>query len=341
MDLIERYLHAVKTHLPAKQQDDVVAELAEDLRSRIDDRQAEMGRPLTDDEVAGILKSMGHPAHLAAAYGSWQQLIGPALFPMYKHILKLALGISLLVNVVVSAVLFSTGHSATESLRGLINFPFLTAMMVFGWVTIVFALIEAKAGPATLAEARAGHKALLGSWDPRTLPAVPRDTTTVPRWLVVLDLVGTSLLLAWWLAMPSNPFLLFGPGAAFLAPGAGLLAAHVPVAVLIALAVLARAVALWQPWLRPRVGLACRVLGVMGVAVVWWVGGPYVVPAMANPPADLAKAMIRIDRSVLVSLVVVTVIAVADLLKDVWRIRQARRRAPAGAAASTPQGLPR
>ena len=42
MDLIERYLHAVKTHLPPAQQDDVVAELREDLQSRIEEREAEL-----------------------------------------------------------------------------------------------------------------------------------------------------------------------------------------------------------------------------------------------------------------------------------------------------------
>ena len=56
MDLIERYLHAVKSHLPLKQQEDVVAELADDLRSRIDDRESELGRPLDEAEVVAILK---------------------------------------------------------------------------------------------------------------------------------------------------------------------------------------------------------------------------------------------------------------------------------------------
>lgn len=65
MDLIERYLHAVKTHLPAGQQDDVVAELAEDLRPRIDDRQAELGRPLTEDAVAGADRRQGRAGHKA------------------------------------------------------------------------------------------------------------------------------------------------------------------------------------------------------------------------------------------------------------------------------------
>jgi hypothetical protein len=141
--------------------------------------------------------------------------------------------------------------------------------------------------------------------------------------------------------VPSNPFLLFGPGAAFLAPGSGLLASWVPVAGLSAIAVVARAIAVWKPHTRAVLSFVCRVLSVVGVAIVWWNGGPYVVPAMANPPADLAKAMIWIDRMVLVSLVVVTVITVGDLLKDVWRRQEARRLASVAAIASTRPGSPR
>jgi hypothetical protein len=157
----------------------------------------------------------------------------------------------------------------------------------------------------------------------------------------VLDLVGAMLLLAWWLAVPSNPFLMFGPGAAFLSPGPGLLATWVPVACLSAIAVVARGVAVWQPHRRAALSLVCRVLSVVGVAIVWWSGGPYVVPAMANPPADLVKAMIWIDRIVIVSLVVVTVITVGDLIKDLWRRQQARRLAAGAATASTRPGSPR
>ncbi|MBK5296637.1 MAG: hypothetical protein JJE40_05710 [Vicinamibacteria bacterium] len=341
MDLIERYLHAVKTHLPLEQQGDVVAELGEDLRSRIEARESELGRPLDESEVVAVLKAVGHPGRLAAGYGPWQQLIGRALFPMYIHILKIALGLALLVNVVVAAVLFATGHSVGESLRGLIAFPFLTAILVFGWVTIVFAIIDAKVGPAVLKDARSSLKTLLGEdWDPRDLPPAPRHQSSVPLWQVVLDLVGAVLLLAWWLAVPSHPFLLFGPGAAFLSPGPGLLASYLPVAMLAAVAVVARVIALWPPR-RAVLGLVCRVLGVVGVAVVWWIGGPYIVPAMANPPADLAKAMIWIERTVTVSLVVVTIITVVDLIKDVWRFRRARRPPAVAATASTRPGSPR
>jgi hypothetical protein len=339
MDLIERYLHAVKGHLPLKQQDDVIAELADDLRSRLDDREAELGRPLDEDEVVAILRQLGHPAHLAARYGSWQQLIGPALFPMYVHILKFALGLALLVNVVLAAVLLATGHPVGESLRGLVAFPFVTAIMVFGWVTIVFALIDAKVGPAALADVQSGHKAIFDKWDPRTLPPVPRRPSTVPYWQVVLDLVGAVLILAWWLAVPSNPFLLFGPGAAFLAPGPGLLSGYIPVAILAGLAVVARAIALWRPGYRLVLGLVSNVLGIAGIGVLLWNGGPYVVAvAGADTPADLARAMVWIDRSVVIGMVAVAIITMTDIIKAVWRLWRARRPASGAATASTPPG---
>jgi hypothetical protein len=342
MDLIKRYLHAVKGHLPAKQQDDVIAELADDLRSRLDDREAELGRPLDEDEVVAILRQLGHPAHLAARYGSWQQLIGPALFPMYVHILKLAMGLALLVNVVLAAVLLALGRPPGEALRGIVAFPFVTAIMVFGWVTIVFALIDAKVGPAALAEVYSGHKALFDKWDPRTLPPVPRHRATVPVWQLVVDLVGAVLVLAWWLAVPSNPFLLFGPGSAFLAPGPGLLAGYIPVGVLAGMAVVARGIALWRPRYRLVLGLVSNVLGLAGIGVLLWNGGPYVVAvAGANTPADLARAMVWLDRSVLIGMVVVAVITMTDVIKAVWRLWRARRPASVAASASTPPGSPR
>ena len=102
-----------------------------------------------------------------------------------------------------AAVLLATGRPPGEALRGLITFPFVTAIMVFGWVTLVFALIDAKVGPAALADVQSGHKALFDKWDPRTLPPVPVSGDGA-AWQVVLDLVGAVLVLAWWLAVPST-----------------------------------------------------------------------------------------------------------------------------------------
>lgn len=48
MDMLDRYLHAVKVFLPRTQQDDIVRELSENLIARMEDREAELGRPLDE-----------------------------------------------------------------------------------------------------------------------------------------------------------------------------------------------------------------------------------------------------------------------------------------------------
>ncbi len=184
-----------------------------------------------------------------------------------------------------------------------------------------------------------GHKALFDKWDPRTLPPVPRHPSTVPVWQLVVELVGAVLVLAWWLAVPSNPFLLFGPGAAFLAPGPGLLSAYIPVAIACAVFVVLRAMALWQPHWRRVLGLISNAVGLAAIGALLQTGGPYVVAAAgADAPADLVRAMGWINRAVVIGMAVVAVITLADMFKHVWRLGRAKRPASGAASASTPPG---
>jgi hypothetical protein len=68
MDLVDRYVYAVKRHLPAKQQDDIVNELTDDILSQIRDKEEELGRPLNETEQEVVLKQYGHPYLLAMRY---------------------------------------------------------------------------------------------------------------------------------------------------------------------------------------------------------------------------------------------------------------------------------
>src|SRR5436305_11555632 len=101
MELLDRYLKAVKAYLPGKQQDDILNELSENLRSQMEDRAAELGRPLTDAEQEAFLLRHGNPIEVAGRYLTDQrsftfgrQVIGPVLFPLYVKILALNLGIA-------------------------------------------------------------------------------------------------------------------------------------------------------------------------------------------------------------------------------------------------------
>ena len=68
MTLVDRYLGAVRDNLPRAQRDDIIEELEDSLRSRMEDEAAARGRPLTEAEEAAILKGFGNPMAVAARY---------------------------------------------------------------------------------------------------------------------------------------------------------------------------------------------------------------------------------------------------------------------------------
>src|ERR1700682_1613463 len=89
MELLDRYWQAVKFWLPKKQKQDIIAELSEDLRSQIEDREAELGRKLNESEIVTLLKQRGRPILVANRFLPQESLIGPVLFPIYLFVLKI------------------------------------------------------------------------------------------------------------------------------------------------------------------------------------------------------------------------------------------------------------
>jgi hypothetical protein len=143
MTLMERYLAAVKKLLPRDERDDIARELAALLRAEMDERAAELGRPLDEDEQEGILRRHGHPALVAAQYRGkrghfafGREWIGPALFPLYTRILALNLCLTVLACVVAAVVLKSPPAGAfAAALRHL--------GLQFGLLTAIFSLANA------------------------------------------------------------------------------------------------------------------------------------------------------------------------------------------------------
>jgi hypothetical protein len=197
MDLVDRYLQAVKFWLPNEQKQDIIAELSEDIRSQIEDKESELGRQLSDPEIESILKKSGPPMLVAQRYLPQRYLIGPGLFPMYWLILRagwicffapwLILGIG--------AGIFAS-PSGSGHLQGMLE-PFLRALLInFAAMTGVFALIE-----------RYHAKRWVNNWTPRKLPAV-RDPSRVPRSSSISELAWYLMLLLWWgnlLRIPAIP----------------------------------------------------------------------------------------------------------------------------------------
>ena len=92
MELLDRYLKTVGTYLPKSQRADILRELSENIRSQIEDRETELGRPLNEAEQEALLKQVGNPLVVAGRFQKDQrtvafgrQLIGPALFPLVRQ----------------------------------------------------------------------------------------------------------------------------------------------------------------------------------------------------------------------------------------------------------------
>lgn len=208
MDLLDRYLQAVRFWLPKAQQDDILAELSEDLQSQIDDKQNEVGHPISDEEVSAILKRCGSPILVASRYRPQSYLIGPALFPIYLFVLKMVL-----LFVLVPVFLFIVGPMNVVNSR---EWPLALvktmgdlwsgAFTATGTITLIFVILERT-------------QALLGileKWDPRSLPAVQKKERKPSVVHSVCDLAFAVLGVIWLLLVPHYPVLILGPAAAIL-----------------------------------------------------------------------------------------------------------------------------
>ncbi len=190
MELVNRYLQAVKRYLPASDQSDVIAELSDSIQSHVEDKEAELGRPLTLDEESTLLKTYGHPLIVASRYRPHQQLIGPALFPFYINSLKVILAVALsLVGAITLMSWAATGDAITAFGRfwGAMWTTFFT---IVGIVTVIFAAVE-----------RLQHKEdYTTSWDPRSLP--PVQVQLVPLGCSITELAFNVLFAVLFLSLP-------------------------------------------------------------------------------------------------------------------------------------------
>ena len=313
MDLVDRYVHAVKRHLPAAQQDDIVNELTDDILSQISDKEAELGRPLDESEQEAVLKQYGHPYLLAMRYAPQRHLIGPAVFPFYWTTLKVTLAIALSVHVV---VVVATSLSQNEPARIVPSLGFLSvAMHSFFWVTLAFAALD-------FSQARL-H--LLDRWSPRSLPRLTNRSPRVRRPVLLAELVGAVVFLAWWLAVPTFPFLMLGPAAAFLTMSSAwhrvYLTATLPSVVSILMLAAVLAVPSWTVLARVR----ALVVNLMTLVVLSALlkAGDLLVPVTETP--NLVHMVKGINSGITLVLIIISIVTVVQAVAEVIRLVRAER----------------
>lgn len=294
MELVERYVQAVRYLLPKRQQQDVGRELSEDLRSQVEEKEAELGRPLRDDEMADVLKGYGHPALLALRYHRGRHLIGPDVFPLFAYAVKSVLAVLAVIHIAAPALYFvANGEPAARVVGLFLRFPGV-ALPVLAWLTIGFAILDTRV-------VRTAIEGALANWSPRSLAKVEPDAR--PRRDGAAGLVLTTVLTAWWLAGLAHPPLILGSAARYVTFG--------PVFdrwfFAIAAAGLAGVAASWLRFAYPLPTRIARAMGaavhVLGLAVLYLIfrGDVYVVAgeAMAAIPngqaiLDATNAAVRI-----------------------------------------------
>jgi len=219
MELLDRYLQAVKKHLPLRRQDDIIAELRANLESQLEDKEAQLGRPITTGEAEDWLRALGSPMMVAARYQPQQYLIGPTLFPMYWFVMRTVFLWATVIYSVVSGIVILLGPWHPNSvIEAVLRIPGVLVNSAV-WVTLVFAAIEYALThfPEKLPPMKG---CLTGEWSPSSLPPLEKAPVAGGKRRsfaqAVAEVIFGFFLLVWLLLIPKNPFLLLGPGVAYL-----------------------------------------------------------------------------------------------------------------------------
>jgi hypothetical protein len=181
LDLVDRYLFAVRRSLPPDLGADVALELRTLIEDKLDERAGADRRPDVGD-VIGLLREMGRPDEVGVRFQRGPgQLLGPRVYATFLRVMRYGLaGIGVLVALI-ATIWGATGHADPLSFSfwtSLVGLYVRLAGLLF--IVSVVTLAFAERGRAPWLEA-------LDEWDPRELPASPGpdEERASPVWLVL------------------------------------------------------------------------------------------------------------------------------------------------------------
>jgi hypothetical protein len=318
MDLIERYVAAIRRSLPKAKADDIAAELADELQTRREEREESLGRALTADETSAMLKEFGHPLVIAARYRPQQYLIGPDVFPFYLYVLKvvLAIGAALLGGLAIVGLVLRQNEiirTGTEAVGDLWSFFFLAIAVV----TLVFAVLERFGFPSD-------H---LRKWTPETLPE-PSDKPQ-SQWESALEVgLGIAFLL-WWTGLVAIPDIA-GTGGVRVEAAPVWDEFYLPILILAS----AQLAVNMLKWLRPRwkrvAGVLTIATSLATLAVIAGLqqAGTWVVVTRTSSLDSPGAARLgeSVNLAIQITLVIVAVMMVLQVMGELWKLARGRAR---------------
>ncbi len=286
-ELLERYVHSVKTLLPPDKADDIAAEMSSNLQSLVEDQAMQLGREPSPREMSAILKQHGHPMVAASRYRDQpaRGLISPQLFPFYWFSMRAIFGVWLTVRVIVAVFQFRGTATAGAILLRLGRDILLAGFYIAAGVTLVFALWE-------YLEFKFRYSA---RWKPERLPPVPQPIRQ-PQPRPMFQIVGGVVWLIFFALALFSPWMFWvWGGSGVFSPSDAVYAMRLPLW-LLALAGISQswltytrfAASEWRAFLRIALNVAGIILVIsMLRAGDLLVAGPKWVPAEARPLATM------------------------------------------------------
>lgn len=315
MALIDRYLFAIKAQLPEAQREDVTAELRDTLLSQAEEREAELGRPLDEDDWTPILRRMGHPVVVAGRYAPHSQLIGPRTYPFYALAVRIGAMILVAVHVVFVLLALLSGADPVAAVIGNLFSLLNDGVFMFGLATL--AAVAADRSP------RAQQR--LERWDPRRLPALNLRPRKRPVELIFEVIVEGAFLL-WWIGLLHLPMSrLIGESGVDVVFASAWTAFYWPVIAVVILRMAGNLMDLLRPDLA-RLGAALGIAGNLGLAVMAlaflrirdWVS----VSAPGLSPERLAEIDRGVELGLMATAMFTVAVAAYEVFRIVWRFRR-------------------
>jgi hypothetical protein len=314
MDLVARYLSNVRRNLPQAKADDIAAELADDLQSQKEDREASLGRPLTEAETSAMLKSFGHPLVVAGRYRPSQYLIGPDIYPFYAYVMKIVLviGAALVAGLAALSVVLSQNdivRAVTRAAGDLWSFFFFALAIV----TAIFALLE-----------RNGFAARhVANWVPEQLPD-PLDRPQ-SQWNSAFEIGCGIAFLLWWTGLVTIPPI---ARSGVLIQAAPIWQAYyLPILLLASVQLAVNLV----KWLRPRwtraTGVATILICIATLALIAGLhrADAWVVAASTSAdPGGAARVAASVNLAIRIAFVAVAAVMLLQLAGEVWKLFRPR-----------------
>jgi len=316
MDLVERYLGAVRWNLPTGRADDIIAELTDLIHARIEDREETLGRSLAKGEVSQLLREFGHPLVVAGQYHEQRALIGAEIFPFYWFVLRIWLAVVAVIEAIEFGGRVILGsQSIGQAIAQGAGQAFETLLFQAAFVTLAFAIVERTGWLASYLE----------RWKPEELPELPAPRLPHQRrpraWEAAFSVAFSIAFLAWWSG--SIELSLIPRDSGVIVRGAPVWAGlYWPIVALVWVSIVQSLVALLRPdWRIARGALMLlSTVGTVWVAAVLHQAGRIVFVTATSDVAQAMRTQASLDKALEVAVIACAAFAIFHCAVELWKL---------------------